>query len=115
MKLLLVAAFAACFVVPAFSAECLNPFDETIGNFSANGGVVKIIDPSELPAIAKAAGKTMGHDIGEVTRGFVVAYGGVLRLGLEVDGCLLPPINLGPVSPAVEQLSGKGLNGQIGA
>lgn len=111
--LLLAAAFA-CLSFAVSAAECEFPFDETVAAFAAEGAPIAVIDPVELPAIVEKVEAMTGEDFGEVTRGFFAQAGGQILLGLEVDGCLLPPVNLG-FAPAAERLSGKGPDGRIGA
>lgn len=112
--LLAVAFLCAAFAVSA--AECEYPFDKTIGEFSAAGATVKIIPADQLPPIAEQAGKIAGKELGAVTRGFLVVAGGKVLLGLEVDGCLIPPIAVGVMNTKpTPALSGKAPNGDIGA
>lgn len=113
---LLAAGALACLSFAVAAAECEFPFDKTVGEFSAAGATVKIIPADSLPPIAEQAGKIVGKDLGAVTRGFLVVAGGKVLLGLEVDGCLIPPIAVGIMNtkPATP-LSGKAPNGDIGA
>ena len=99
----------------AYAADCEFPFDAIVGKFGEAGAVVKIIPPESLSSIGDEAEKVFGREIGAVTRGFVAVVGGKMLLGLETDGCLLPPIDLGPAPGGVEQLSGKDAAGRVGA
>jgi hypothetical protein len=114
-NLLLAGAFAcASFAVSA--AECEYRFDDLIGQFAAAGAPIVEIGEADLPAIVAKAEEMEGVDLGEVTRGFLVNAGGQILLGLEVDGCLLPPILVGLVGPSpTNQLSGKDEKGNVGA
>jgi len=97
------------------AAECEFPFDAIVGEFSAAGSPVMVVPDDELAQIVGAIETVLGTDYGDVTRAFFAQSGGKTLLGLEVDDCLLPPINLGPV-PAPARLSGKDpKTGQIGA
>jgi hypothetical protein len=113
LPLLLAGAFA-CLSFAVSAAECEFPFDTMIGEFSAAGAPIIVIEPADLPAIVEKVQAIVGHPLGEVTRGFFVQAGGKVLLGLEVDGCLIEPIFLGFVQPA-GQLSGKDKDGRIGA
>lgn len=111
---LLIAGAFLCASFAVSAAECEFPFDKTIGEFSAAGAPIVVIEPADLPGIVEKVEAMTGEDFGEVTRGFFAQAGGQILLGLEVDGCLLPPVNLG-FAPAAERLSGRGKDGRIGA
>lgn len=115
MKFLaLIAGAFLCASFAASAAECEFPFDRTIGEFSAAGAPVVIIKTDELPGIVSKVETMTGDEIGDVTRGFFTQAGGQILLGLEVDGCLIPPIVLGFAHP-VDQLSGRDKAGRVGA
>lgn len=111
---LLIAGAFLCASFAVSAAECEFPFDETAAAFADAGSPVVVIDPAELPKIVETMETMLGEDYGDVTRGFFAQAGGQILLGLEVDGCLLPPVNLG-FAPAAERLSGRGKDGRIGA
>lgn len=110
---LLIAGAFACLSFAVSAAECEYKFDETVAQVSAAGFPVAVIEPADLPAIVEKVEALSGDEYGDVTRGFFAQVNGSIFLGLEVDGCLLPKIVLS-VSPASEQLSGKGADGRIG-
>ena len=112
---LLIAGAFLCASFAVSAAECDFPFDATVGELSAAGAPVAIIDPTELDQIVGAVETMLGTDYGDVTRGFFVEAGGKILLGLEVDGCLLEPINLGLASSSAAPLSGKDEAGNVGA
>lgn len=115
MKLSLFAAGAfACLTFAAHAEECEFPFDKTVGELAAAGAPVAIVPEADLAALVEKVEEIGGQDSGDVTRAFIAQAGGNVLLGLEVDGCLLPPIVLG-LAPAVERRSGKGADGLIGA
>lgn len=115
-KNLLIAGAFACLSFGAFAAECQHPFDATVGEFSAAGANPVIIPDDKLAEFVDRVEDMNGVHLGEVSRGFMVVAGGKLLLGLEVDGCLIPPIVLGLVSaPKAPKLSGKNEAGEIGA
>lgn len=111
---LLIAGAFLCASFAVSAAECEFPFEGTVADFSAAGAPIVVIEPADLPGIVKKVEAMTGEDFGEVTRGFFAQAGGQILLGLEVDGCLLPPVNLG-FAPAAERLSGRGKDGRIGA
>ena len=116
LKTLLLAGAFACLSFAAAAAQSEIPVDYTNGDFSAAGAPVVVIEDADLPAIVAKVEAMEGVDLGEVTRGFLVNAGGRILLGLEVDGCLLPPIVVGMVGPApTNQLSGKDEKGNVGA
>lgn len=109
MKLLLAAALAACLVVPAFGEEkapvCKFTYDAVAAGYAAQSNPVVEIDPADLSAIVAKVEEVEGKAYPNVTRGFVVNEGGRILLGLEADGCMLPPILIGIAKP--ERLSGR--------
>jgi hypothetical protein len=111
---LLLAGALCCLSFGVAAAECEFPFDATVAGLVSEGNPVNVIDPIELPEIVEAIETMIGADFGAVTRGFFAEADGKILLGLEVDACLLPPINLG-LAPASEQLSGKDATGRVGA
>lgn len=113
MKRLLIAAVAAaCLVVPAIGQEVTcEDFDEITVAFTDIGARVVLVPPENLPEVEEQFYDGSGD--GDVTRAFIVAAAGQLLLGLEVDGCLQPPIFLGFAQET--RLSGKGAFGRIGA
>jgi hypothetical protein len=115
LKTLLLAGAFLCLSFPASAAECEFPFDDVIGQFADADAPVVIIDPAELAQVVGAIETVLGADYGDVTRGFFAKAGGKILLGLEVDDCLIEPINLGPVPAVSAPLSGKDEAGHIGA
>jgi hypothetical protein len=115
LKTLLLAGAFLCLSFAASAAECEFPFDDVIGQFSKAGAPVVIIDPTDLPEIVANVEAMTGQDLGDATRGFFAQAGGKILLGLEVDDCLIEPINLGPVPAVSVPLSGKDEAGHIGA
>ena len=107
---LLIAGAFLCASFAVSAAECDFEFDSTIGQLSAEGIPVSIIDPVDLPGIVDGVEAISGEEYGDVTRGFFVQANGHLLLGLEVGGCLLPKIVL-----AYAPLSGKDEAGNVGA
>lgn len=115
MKLLLSAALAACLVVPAFGQEtpaCQYPYDAVAAEFAAAGSPVSEIPAEDLPKVIEQLESLTGKAYPNVTRGFIAVVGGKVLLGLESDGCLLPPIIVAQVKP--ERLSGREGN-RVGA
>jgi hypothetical protein len=115
MKTLLVAGAFACLCVPAFSAECEFPYDDTIGQLAAAGAPVVEVPADALPDLVERIEGDTGQEYGDVQRGFIAQAGGKILLGLEVDDCLLPPIIVGTLAPTSAPLSGKDEAGRIGA
>lgn len=114
MKTLLLAGAFACLSFGVSAAECEFPFDTTVAGLISDGNPVNVIDPTELPEIVETIETMLGADFGAVTRGFFAEAGGKILLGLEVDGCLLPAINMG-LAPTSAPLSGKDEAGNVGA
>ncbi len=96
---LLVGATLLALNFPALAQTCENTYDDVARQFAEIGSPV-----SEIPADKFAAFKenlrAAGQDVEGVTRAFVATSGGALLLGLEKDGCLLPPIVIGPAPAA---------------
>lgn len=115
LKTLLAAGALLCASFAVSAAECEFPFDVTVGQFAAAGAPLVIIDPADLPEIVANVETMTGQDLGDATRGFLAQAGGKILLGLEVDGCLIPPIAVGIAQPTGGQLSGKDDAGRIGA
>jgi len=115
LKTLLLAGAFLCLSFPASAAECEFTFDLTVEQLSDAGAPVVIIDPTELAQVVDAIETVLGANYGDVTRGFFAEAGGKILLGLEVDDCLIEPINLGPVPAVSAPLSGKDEAGHIGA
>lgn len=89
--------------LPAQAQQCW-PFDLVMqGEFQARGLPVAVMSPEVLE---KAKGLFQAED---ATRGFVAQNEqGVFVVGLEVDGCLLPPIYLEDLSQfTLMRLSGR--------
>lgn len=78
---------AAIFIQPADAQTC-DSFDEVIARFPQ----AQLLEPEQLETISENSGQA-------VTRGFLTPYLGYMVMGLEVGGCLLPPIPLGPLQP----------------
>lgn len=104
MKLLTLAAGAlalaltSCTFEPAYAQSCQYTYDAERDRLLAQGLAVVELEPDTLAAAEQAAGV-------DASRGFVVTIpGGRILLGLEVDGCLLPPIPLD--APPEPRLSG---------
>lgn len=112
---LLIAGAFLCAVSVASAAECEFEFEAVVGQFQAAGAPVVVIDPAELPNVVANVEIMTAQDMGEVSRGFFAQAGGKILLGLEVDGCLVPPIAVGIAQPTGGQLSGKDDAGRVGA
>lgn len=114
-KTLLIAGAFACLSFGACAAEeCEFAFEPTIAEFAAAGAPVVEVPASDLPKLVAEVEAVTGEEYGDVTRGFLVRVADVVLLGLEVDGCLLPPIVVDRLA-SDEQLSGRGKDGKTGA
>lgn len=82
---------------PASAGEpvCDFTFDDTVAFYASRGVPVGIVNEDRLDDMARE------HGVEKATRGFVIPGNSGLLLGLEVDGCLLPPITMAPKSPEV--------------
>lgn len=112
--LLLAGAFA-CLSFGVSAAECEFPFDDTVAQLAAAGAPVVEVPADALPDLVERIEGDTGQEYGDVTRGFIAQAGGKILLGLEVDGCLLPPIVVGTLAPTSAPLSGKDEAGNVGA
>lgn len=112
---LLIAGAFLCAPLAVSAAECDFPYDATIGQLSAAGAPVVEVPADALPDLVDRIEGDTGQEYGEVTRGFIAQAGGKILLGLEVDGCLLPPIVVGTLAPTSAPLSGKDESGNVGA
>lgn len=112
-NLLIAGALALALSVPAAAQECLYPFDETLATLQDNGMATVVVADEDLPAIVAKVEELTGVELDGVTRAFFVNTGVSVLIGLEVDGCLMPPIKLASLkSPP---LSGRNKAGEVGA
>lgn len=108
--------YVAMFASPAYSQDapvCIDFYDEVFPRLAASpevtSGQVSIAEvPAELlPKLEEA----IAAPAGSVTRAFIFAGPGGAVAGVEVDGCLLPPIQLtSPILPS--RNSGRMPNGK---
>lgn len=91
MRTAILAGVFACLAAPAFAQGCYD-YEATIEQIESSGGTVVEIPDDKLDDII-ARFTAPGAD--DITRGFVSNLHGRLAAGLELDGCLLPPIPLG--------------------
>lgn len=107
--LLLVGAALLALSFPAFAQSCDYTFDDVANNqLRANGYPVVIVPDADLPALLAEVESLTGESYGDVTRAFLANVDGTVLLGLEVGGCLLPPIVVGvAAAPASDTLSGR--------
>jgi uncharacterized secreted protein with C-terminal beta-propeller domain len=98
----LILGVASCSTAPAYAADpvCEYTYDAVKLQFEDFGSPVVEIDTAKIPAMVADLELKSGQDIGEVTRAFVANTGERYLLGLEVNGCLEPPIFLGFVQTA---------------
>lgn len=115
MKTLLIAGSLLCLCVPAIAAECEFPYDDTVAQLAGAGAPVVEVPADALPDLVDRIEGDTGQEYGDVQRGFIAQAGGKILLGLEVDGCLLPPIIVGTLAPTSAPLSGKDEAGNVGA
>ena len=113
---LLIAGAFLCASLAVSAAECEFPYEDVAGEFAAAGSPVVEVPADALPDLVERIEADTGQEYGDVQRGFIAQAGGKILLGLEVDGCLLPPIVVGTIAPTTSApLSGKGDNGDVGA
>lgn len=90
--------FAAALLIafPARASACDFVMDDEIVQLKAEYGLdsVKMIDAADLPAIVTEAEKLTGGTFDDVTRGMLLNVDGKIALGLEIGGCLIPPVIL---------------------
>lgn len=90
----ILAAFFVAFALPmahARAAEC-ERMDDVVAKFIAAGAQPFIIPADRLPKTVEDAEQIIGQPLPQPSRGFLVVTPRETVLGLEVDGCLLPPI-----------------------
>jgi hypothetical protein len=88
---ILAGVFACLLAVPAVAQECTEPFDDVVALYAENEIPHVVIEGKMLDKITARVEAGIGSDVGEVTRGFVAQVPIGTLVGLEVDGCLLPP------------------------
>ena len=80
--------------------------DDVVRVYTTAGIPVLFVDEADMPEFVANLSITMGETFEGVTRAFMVDVRGQMLVGIEVDGCLLPPIFLSvPITPA--RLSGR--------
>jgi hypothetical protein len=91
------AILGAIYALPARAADpvCEYTYDAVKLQFEDAGSPVQEIEQARIPALVADIEAKSGQDIGEVTRAFIGLAGDRYLLGLEVNGCLEPPIFLG--------------------
>lgn len=111
----------AAFLMPAQAQECAHPFDATVARLLTDPNVtegkasIRVVPDEKLVDFLAALEKGLSTDITvEVTRALVlVTVEGTVNVGLEVDGCLLPPITV--LFPLNASFSGRLPDGRITA
>ena len=84
---------------PAVAETCGDPLDVVVARYEAAGSDPVMLGPDELHAAMTE------FNLSDVSRGFYVEIEAHVLLGLEVEGCLLPPIEMTqPLTPT--RLSG---------
>jgi hypothetical protein len=86
--LVLGAALVAMPSAPALAASCPEPLDMVVARYEAAGNDTVMLNDDEIGAAMEQ------FDIPDISRGFYVEIDARMILGLEVDGCLLPPIEM---------------------
>ena len=71
---------------PALAAQCNEPFEMVVAQYEATGNNPVMLNDDEIGAAMEQ------FELTDVSRGFYVEIEAHILLGLEVDGCLLPPI-----------------------
>lgn len=96
---------------PAVTA-CQYTYDAELAALKENGvPVVELSSPEDFKAAAHYEGDI---DVSKITRAFVASYEGHFVLAVEVDGCLLPAVDLGMApNPADDNGSGAQKDGSI--
>lgn len=111
-----VGALALAFLAsPAFAQEpkpppvCQYYMDETVADLTSKGYFLTMISTANMPTLLKGLELAGQLPPGVITRAFVVNFAGTLKVGIEADGCLLPPLNmaLGTPAPASLRQSGR--------
>lgn len=121
MKLPLVGALllALSLLAAPAQAQTCDDFDAIYGQFVTHPNVTSgelvlvAIPEAELPDFVAAIVEMGAVVPGDVTRAFVLVGPGGTVVGLEVGGCLLPPINILAAVPT--KGSGRLPDGTIGA
>lgn len=101
---------AALFSSPAVAQEaCTYTFDDVLKNQIVAGGHPATVVPTEsIPEMLEGLSDMTGDEYDGVTRAFVANVSGTILLGLEVGGCLLPPIVIATTpEPASNTRSGR--------
>lgn len=106
---------------PAAAQECAHPFDATVARLLTDPNVnegkasIRVVPDEKLADFVASLEKGLGIDITVVvTRALVlVTVEGTVKVGLEVDGCLLQPITV--QFPLNASFSGRLRDGRITA
>jgi len=86
--------FASVLLVATQARACDYTVEEVVANFAAANHPVTMLDAATIPKAVDDIKVKTGTTFEGVTRAFVVNTGQQVLLGLEVGGCLLPPIPL---------------------
>jgi hypothetical protein len=92
-------AFALFFASPVAAQQC-DKFDVVAAQMEGVDGLtIEILEPDAVKALVEKIDPAL---VGLVTRAFVLDGSARVIAGLEIDGCLLPPIVLFEKSQAVQ-------------
>lgn len=85
-------ALVALLTLPA--TACDNTMDAVAAQYAVLGHPVTMLNGPDLPDMLAEVSASTGETYRDVTRAFIAEGSKGLLLGLEIGGCLLPPILL---------------------
>lgn len=106
MRLILAALLSLALFTPVNAAECRWTYDDVFAQAVGQGAQIAQIKPEDMPQFEGMGTQITGKDYSKATRAFVANVDGVIILGIEMDGCLEPAINLMPLLQPSKQISG---------
>lgn len=83
----------------AEEAVCTDTYDGIVAEIRATGRPLHELTPDEIKDGLPQLEALMGKPMEGITRAFIVQMENEYWLGVEQDGCLLPPIVVGRVVP----------------
>lgn len=106
MRAILAAVFSLALLTVVHAADCKYTFDGVFAEAQQSGNQIAEIKPEDMAQFEDMGTQITGKDYSKATRAFVANIQGTIYLGIELDGCLEPAINLMPLLQPSKEISG---------
>ena len=106
MRFILAALLSLALFTPVTAAECQWDFDTVFAQAQQSGSQIAQIKPEDMADFEAMGTAITGKDYSTATRAFVANVEGIIYLGIELDGCLEPAINIMPLLQPSRGISG---------